>query len=441
MRTSYICARTVSVVLVSAGLASPVLHASEVDKLTASQGDPATYVEDVGGYSLGRADASWKLPLAMRPFAFRNSLELTPYPVHWVRHGDYVRPLPKGKEVELSFSYQGRQFKDIATFMNYYHTAGLIVLKDGKVVVARYRYGNTPQSKWPFESVTKSVVSTLVAAAIEDRSISSIDDQIVKYLPELRGSAYDGVTIRQAMHMSSGVDLHDVYETDDPKAKARGEALDAPDPHAMLNYIRTLKRAVPPGTRFSYTGIDPFVVGMVLTSATHKSMADYLTEKIWKPAGMEDDAYWRTDMGGQETGSSGLSATLPDMARFGQFALEDGVANGRQIVPKAWFAQVSKGDPVSFRLPGAIDLIPGLGYGYLWWMLPRGGASYQLGDDGGFAAQGVYGQEIYVVPKQHLVVAIQSSGHIAADVPVVTAGREFARAMAMKLEAPSTATP
>jgi CubicO group peptidase (beta-lactamase class C family) len=150
---------------------------------------------------------------------------------------------------------------------------------------------------------------------------------------------------------------------------------------------------------------------------------------------MEDDAYMRLTVTGQEVAHGGLSATLRDIARFGMFAIDGGVLNGRHIVPPGWFREISRGDdPNGIRAPGKIEIAPDFGYTYHWWTLPRGRASYELGDDDTYAALGIYGQQIYVVPKQSLVVVMQSANVIGRDPPLFTRGRELAKAIAQQLK-------
>ena len=95
--------------------------------------------------------------------------------------------------------------------MKAYNVSGLMVLKDGKVVLERYGLGRQPQDRWTSFSVAKSVTSTLVGAAIQDGKIKSLDDPVTPYIPELKGSGYDGVTVRQMLTMSSGVKWNEDY--------------------------------------------------------------------------------------------------------------------------------------------------------------------------------------------------------------------------------------
>ena len=250
---------------------------------------------------------------------------------------------------------------------------------------------------------------------MRDGSIHSVDDPLTQYLPELKGSAWDGVTIKQTLRMSSGVDVHDVYEGDTPQPLV--QAYVDRTPNALMRYLATVSRANKPGTHFSYSGANTSILGRVVMVATGKSLSDYLSEKIWVPVGMEDDAYWWLDRDGNEVAPGGLNATLRDMARFGLFVLHDGIVGKTSVVPKDWFKDATATKDAGYLAPGAMGGYSGFGYGYQWWTLPSGGPHHQIGDDGAFLALGIYGQQIYVLPKQNMVVVIQS----AAKEPVPVA--------------------
>lgn len=371
----------------------------------------ATDEAPVGSYRLGSVHAYHTLPLAQRPFVFRNMDELTPYPVRAVRHGGSSSPLPDGPPLDTKALIDGKLL-DIDGFMEANQAAAMIVLVHGRIVAERYRMGNMPGSRWVMFSVSKSVTSTLLGAALRDGAIRSLDDPVTRYLPELAGPAWNGVTIRQTLRMSSGIDLHDAYETNEPQGL--GLAYTDPDKPAPLQYSAGLPRAAAPGTRFSYSGANTYVLGRIISKATGRSLSAYLSEKIWAPMGMEDDAYWRLDRDGYEVAQGGLSATLRDMARFGLLALHGGRIGSQHVVPPTWFHDATDPAGPDFIRPGAIKDFDGMGYGYQWWTMPRGTGSHQIGDDGAFAALGIYGQQIYVLPKQDMVVVIQS----ATPVPV-----------------------
>ena len=134
-----------------------------------------------------------------REAGFRAMDQIVPHRV--IRRGPTVHELPQGTPLNL----------DVAAFMDSEKTAGLLVLQDGKIRLERYGLGFGPEGHWTSFSVAKSITSTLVGAAIQDGHIESLDTPIVRYLPELADSAYDGVSVRQLLTMTSGVDWNEDY--------------------------------------------------------------------------------------------------------------------------------------------------------------------------------------------------------------------------------------
>jgi CubicO group peptidase (beta-lactamase class C family) len=266
--------------------------------------------------------------------------------------------------------------------------AGLVILQDGKVRLERYGLGFDANGRWTSFSVAKSFTSTLVGAALQDGAIKSLDDKVSAYIPDLRGSAYDDVSVRQLLMMSSGVRWNEDYE--DPAADVAQFNKVKPDPgvDATVSYLRKLPRAHPPGAVWHYNTGETNLIGVLVSSATGKPLSAYLQEKIWQPAGMAAEASWLLGATGHEIAGCCLQAATRDFARFGQFVLADGVTrDGRRIVPAGWFAAAT----TKQKDIGA----PGHGYGYQWWTY----------DDGAVAAQGIFGQGIFIDAKRKLVIA------------------------------------
>jgi CubicO group peptidase (beta-lactamase class C family) len=287
-------------------------------------------------------------------------------------------------------------------------TAGLLILKHGEIALERYGMGNGPESRWTSMSTAKSITATLVGAALHDGAIGSLDDRGEQYLPRLRGSAYEGVTVRNLLRMCSGVAWREDYDAD---ARSEhyllGRAMDRRCPGAVLDMICELPRAHPQGLVFNYSTGDSCVLGAVVAAATGRSLADYLAERLWGPAGMEADGHWQLESEeGLELGGFGVSARLRDFGRFGQLVLQDGEAfSGRRMLPSGWRDLAGQPDCAATSFG---RLMPGspAGYGYHWWVVPPlpGGVN-----NGAFSANGVFGQFIFVNPTEHVVIAIQSA--------------------------------
>ena len=299
----------------------------------------------------------------------------------------HVHRLPRGKSLIPALGGEA----SVDRMMDSLNEVGLLVLQNGKVRLEHYRRGFGPDQRWTSFSVAKSLTSSLVGAAIKDGSIKSLDDPVTRYIPGLKGSAYDGVTVRQLLTMTSGVKWNEDY-TDPNSDVAR--MLSTPQPpgeNPTAAYMRKLPREAPPGTKWVYKTGETILVGVLVERATGKSLANYLSEKIWRPYGMEKDAFWEVDASGGNIGGCCVSATLRDYGRIGHFYLDGGRAAGKPVFPSWWIEQATSkqadiGDP-SF------------GYGYQWWAEASG--SYD--------ALGIFGQMIHVDPAHGLVIVALSN--------------------------------
>jgi CubicO group peptidase (beta-lactamase class C family) len=269
------------------------------------------------------------------------------------------------------------------------NVAGLLVLKDGKIAYERYGLGNTRDSRWISFSVTKSVVSMLVGAAIRDGYIESVDEMVSDYLPRLKGSPYDQSSIRNILQMASGVQWNEDYA--DPASDVNSASWQTV---ALYDYLSQKQRDSAPGEVFNYNTAETNLVGTLLRSAIGNNLSTYLQDKIWQPFGMEADAYWTlTEPGGGEFGGCCINATLRDYGRLGLFALNEGrLPDGTAVLPDGWMNQSATPSPA---YPG---------YGYLWW----------LGNTGTYRAIGIFGQGICVHPEQNVVVALHSARAVAS---------------------------
>jgi CubicO group peptidase (beta-lactamase class C family) len=318
------------------------------------------------------------------------------FTTHTIHHGANVRPLPRAAaQIDpVVTRSDGLTAVSVEQLMDTERITGVIAVKDGKVVLERYALGRGPDDRWISMSVAKSFTSTLIGAAVKDGLIDSIDDLVVRYIPELRGTAYDGVTIRNLMTMNSGVRWREDYvDLRSDVALAGGEQMvDGVPP--LVAYAARLEREAQPGTRRKYQTIDADIAGIVLSRALKgRTIADYLSVKIWQPFGMEADAGWLVDKAGIERGGCCLSITLRDYARFGMFVAEGGRASGVDVLPNGWLQQAWTPQPSE---PNKYTI----GTGWYW----------QIRQDGGYEAVGAYGQSITVYPNEHLIIAINSAG-------------------------------
>jgi CubicO group peptidase (beta-lactamase class C family) len=320
-----------------------------------------------------------------------------------IRRGPAPSALPAAAEpLHIEYRDYGKTCS-VDDLMRDEHLSGVIVLKGHEVMLERYAMGLTRDTRWQSSSMVKSLASTLVGAAMHDGLIRSLDEPITAYLPDFAGSAYEKVTIRHLLTMSSGTDW--VEDASDIAADLNRHYI-KPIAQRKAGYItqhlKTLNSIHAPGTQFYYNTGDVFILSLLISKVTGKTVADYCAEKIWVPAGMEQDGYFILDSDdGQEITGSRWGASLRDFARFGLLMLDDGVAGGQRVLPEGWVKEATTPSARGFgpAPDGRRGFTPTeeyAGYGYLWW-IPAGG---------GFMAKGSAGQWIYVDPATDLVIVI-----------------------------------
>jgi CubicO group peptidase (beta-lactamase class C family) len=327
----------------------------------------------------------------------------TVYKVGTIKKGDKVLELPAAaKQINPKVKI-GKKSSTVDAFMKDNRVSGLIAIKDGKVVLEKYALGRKPTDRWTSFSVAKSVTSILMGAAIKDGFIKSEYDQVTRYLPELKGTAYDGVSLRQLMTMTTGVKWDETYANPKSDVAQAGTAPfkggNSVANNPLLLYISKLQREAPAGSVWEYKTGETDLAGIALKRAlAGKSLSEYASEKLWKPFGMEQDAIWMLDKAGLERGGCCMSMTLRDYARIGLFMMGDGKIDGKSVVPDGYIADVTTN-----HVPGKART-QGASYGYFWWPM-----------EDGYRAVGIYGQGIYVYPEENLVIAINSALPKATD--------------------------
>ena len=325
---------------------------------------------------------------------FRNIDRL--FPTRAVPHASTPMPLPPAA-IQLSavnFSDRGERY-DLEAYLELNRVAGILVLKNGHITLERYRFGNSERTRWMSMSIAKSLTSTLIGAALKQGYIAALSDSVTRYVPALAGSAYEGVSVRDVLMMSSGVRWNETYT--DPGSDRRHllEAQISQVRGSTIAVMRDLPRAAAPGTVNNYSTGETQVAAEIVRSAVGRPLATYLSERIWSRFGMEADASWWLDSrDGIEIGGSGFSATLRDYGRFGLFLLNGGVAAGEAILPDGWIREATS--PKVLR-----DGTP-LAYGYLWWT----GTTAASQRDGAYVAEGICGQWLYINPAAQVVIAV-----------------------------------
>lgn len=345
----------------------------------------------------------WSVP--QRDAAFR-ALDRIPLLAQWhvVQPSGTPRPLPPGPPLKLAL--------DVDAYMAQQRSAALLIVQDGRLRLERYGLGFDAAGRWTSFSVAKSFTSTLVGAALRDGFIKSMDDKVSTYIPQMKGSAYDDVSIRQLLTMTSGVRWNENYADPDSDVARFNNHQPEPGVPAIVSYLRRLPRAAPAGERWHYSTGETNLVGILVSEATGKPLAQYLQEKVWGPAGMEQQATWLLSKTGQEISGCCIQAAARDYARMGLFILDGAQAQGQSILPDGWLHEATTRRADIGK--------PGRGYGYQWWTY----------DDGSFAARGIFGQGIFIDPKRKLVIASNADWAGGASAPKESEAREaFYRAV------------
>lgn len=225
---------------------------------------------------------------------------------------------------------------DLPSFLSQSETDGLVVLKNGVVVYEHYDHTNTDASVHATFSISKSITGLLCGILVGQGKLN-LDRPVSSYVPEVMGSAYENVTIRQLLDMRSGI-VHD--DASPEYRRATGLYALKPDekPTDLHAYIPTIPPSPPvlvdglDGPSFEYISANADLTGWVIERASGKSFAQTLSESIWQPMGAESDAYVTVDHGGNARAAAGICVTVRDLARLGQLLVQ----GGQDIVPESW---------------------------------------------------------------------------------------------------------
>lgn len=325
-----------------------------------------------------------------------------------VEPGERPTPLP-GRSQPLDFTYEFEGATHPAQeALERTATDALLILKDGRIVHEAYLNRVTPASHLISYSAAKTMSSIMLGFALQDGLVASVTDPVTRYVPELEGTAYDGTTLRDLLQMRSGADWDDNFFIPGPSKDINEQAF-------ILNQARYVsaaswpERKHAPGAVFNYNSVDAALIGLVVERAAGKPISAYMSERLWKPAGMESYGFYILDGPpgvGREFTAGGFNAVLRDYGRIGQMMLDGGKANGRQLLSADWVREsTADTDPASSARPG-------MGYGYFWWTL-KGTAAY--------TAIGGEGQYILVDPATRTVIVKLSHADVGPAGERVTA--------------------
>ncbi|MBB1091295.1 serine hydrolase [Rhodopseudomonas palustris] len=347
-------------------------------------------------------------------WSFNHIRELGPTANVWRGSGAAV-PLPRAERDldTIAFATMDGQQVTFGDLPALTYADGLLVLHKGAIIYEKYFGAGEAHRPHIAFSVTKSFVGTLAAMLAAEGKLDPAAPA-VKYVPELKGSAYGDATVRQVMDMTIGVKYSENYS--DPKAEVfdyarAGGMMPQPagynGPKTFFDFLVTLQKEGQHDDAFAYKTSNAEVLAWVVQRASGQSLADLLSQRIWQKLGAEEDAYFMVDSIGTASGGGGLNTTLRDLARFGEMIRNNGRFNGQQIVPAEAIADIRKGGDAAKFAKAGYKTLPGWSYRDMWWITNNA--------NGAFAARGIHGQSIYIDPKAEMVIVRYASHPYAAN--------------------------
>ncbi|MEM9726026.1 MAG: serine hydrolase [Pseudomonadota bacterium] len=319
---------------------------------------------------------------------------------------------------------------------------GIIVVKIDRaggaptphIVYQRYFSGFSPRDHHLLASITKSVLS-LAAGQMISEGLLDPARPVAAYLPELASSGGFGeVALAEAMNMSTALDFSEDYANLAPGSVhleyfrrigltpsydlMQLDPATDPTPRGVRRFLPRFGRqaAVGPGEVFEYQSPNADVVGWIIERVSGRALQEVVSERIWAPLGAAHDAFMVTDLDFDPIATGGLNATLPDLARLGACLLQDGMVDGRQVVPAAWVRDIpsltdadrARVTRSQYKEPGG-ELYDGAleGYRNFWWIHDAARGIY--------TARGVFGQMLYIHRAADVAIATVSSAPIASN--------------------------
>lgn len=357
------------------------------------------------GYPVGTAqNYFFDESVRVGSFSRMDEIDFSPGRMARLQASSQVMPLPVAKQSEaftenFRYTHKGQPFS-LADYLSRQRVMGLMVVQGGQRLFEAYQYQRTPSMRFLGHSFAKSMTSLAFGFALQEGVLSSLDIRSDTLASALKGSVYGEATLRQLLHMSSGVRFDDRYDgqgdTADFSRIAANEGI-----AAAAQSMRVREAA--DGERFAYASAQTSILSLVFQSVTGEDLATYMDKRLWQSMGAQGDALWLQDRFGVVRASGSFCATLSDYARWGILLANDGCRpdTGQQVLPQGYLRDAT--DWQKHPLPCRPDIAtPLLGYGLHFWTFP--------GRPRRFALIGVYGQFMFVAPDLQLVMVQLSAG-------------------------------
>ena len=346
--------------------------------------------------------ANWDMPPFNR-WSFLNMSEIVP--VAPVSCGDGpVREFMKNRRDldAVALTRVDGSATTVRDVLDTTETDGFLVLHRGEIVCEEYLNGMGPETLHLAQSVSKSIVGTLVGIFVA-RGLINRKALVTDYLPELKNSGYVGATVDHVANMQTGVKFIEDYT--DPIAdfafldRASGwkDLKDESDPKSIYDLLMSIKGDRPHGEYFQYRSIDTDVLAWICERVGGAHLTELISTEIWSKIGAEHDATFTVDREGTALADGGLNVTLRDLGRFAQMYLDQGIVNGQQIASADWIDGCRRGDTEAFGIlyGDFAKHYPNAGYSNQWWVVDE--------ERGTYSARGVFGQFIYIDPESEMI--------------------------------------
>jgi CubicO group peptidase (beta-lactamase class C family) len=304
---------------------------------------------------------------------FQNRVVEKGIPCPWNLHKDYN----KARLSESALKYIER-----------YKTVAFLVLKNDSILHEEYWDGYTDSTSSGSFSVAKSIVSMLIGCLLDEGKIKSLDQPMTDFVSEFQDPGLKKISIRDLLTMSSGLGWDESYSS------ATSITTQAYYGNEITKLVTSLKPVELPGRVFRYKSCDSQILSLIVERSSGKHLAEYASEKLWKPLGAEHSALWSLDhKDGDEKAYCCFNSNARDFARIGQMLLDSGQFNGKQILSKEYIRQATS--PATWlkdERGATCDW-----YGYQIWMLNYKGVKINY-------ARGILGQYIFMIPEKKMVI-------------------------------------
>jgi CubicO group peptidase (beta-lactamase class C family) len=304
----------------------------------------------------------------------------------------YNREIPSAKHIpwKINEKYNSTDIpEELMDTIAGYDPNALLIIKDSTILYEKYWNDFNEHTLSNSFSVSKSIVSLLIGAAIDEGKIQSLFQPVADFIPEYQNTVNKKLILRDLLTMSSGLNWEESHKG---LFSMTAKAYYGNNLHRIISDLRIIEE---PGSLFKYRNGDTQILAYIIESATGYNISEYTYRKYWQHMGAKNKALWCLDeKGGDEKAFCCFNSTARDMARWGQLINENGTCNGVQLISKKYIAQaLSPARHLKDKSKKSVDF-----YGFQWWMISdyRGlNIKYM---------RGIMGQYVISIPQKNIVI-------------------------------------